>query len=237
MSVLARWLGLSHPRLDPQAAARLAAWRGLVTPTPSRHDLETGRFVVVDVETTGLNLARDRLVSIAALAMTGRGVRLGETFEVILRQDAASTKENILVHGIGGTAQVEGEPPAESLLRFLEFVGKDPLLAFHAAFDAGMIRKATLRHLGFRLRHRWLDLAILAPALFPELGEQQRGLDEWSAHFAIPNYARHDAMADALATAQLALIVFEAARARGITSVARLTDLERLQQLRQQSRA
>ena len=44
-------------------------------------------------------------------------------------------------------------------------------------------------------------------------------------------------MADALATAQLALIVFEAARARGITSVARLTDLERLQQLRQQSRA
>ena len=237
MSLLARWLGLSTARLDPPAAARLAAWQQLANPAPREHDLETGRFVVVDVETTGLNLARDRLVSIAAIAMTGQGIRLGETFEVILRQETASARENILLHGIGGTAQVEGDPPAESLLGFLEFVGKDPLLAFHAAFDAGMIRKAALRHLGFRLRHPWLDLAILAPALFPELGERRRSLDEWSAHFAIPNYARHDAMADSLATAQLGLVVFEAARARGIKTLARLTDLERLQQLRQQSRA
>lgn len=215
---------------------RFTAWQKLAAPGPERHDLANDRFVVVDVETTGLNLARDRLVSIAAIAITGREIRLGETFEVILRQDSASTRENILIHGIGGTAQVEGEPPVESLLRFLEFVGKDPLIAFHAAFDAGMIRKATLQHLGFRLRHRWLDLAMLAPALFPALGEQQRSLDQWSSHFAIPNYARHDAMADSLATAQLALIVFEAARARGITNVARLIDLERLQKLRQQSR-
>lgn len=237
MSLLARLFGRGAPPLDAAATRRLETWRRLPVPAATSHDLADGRFVVVDVETTGLNLARDRLVSIAAIAMTGRGIRLGETFEVILRQEAASTKENILLHGIGGTAQVEGEPPAESLLRFLEFIGKDPLLAFHAAFDAGMIRKAMLRRLGFRLRHQWLDLAILAPALFPELGERRRSLDEWSAYFAIPNYARHDAMADALATAQLGLIVLEAARARGIATLARLMDLERLQQLRQQSRA
>jgi DNA polymerase-3 subunit epsilon len=237
MSFWSRLFGRRGPELDEQAAQRLADWRALPETKARQHDATAGRFVVVDVETTGLNLAKDRLISIAAIAMDGRHIRLGETYETILRQAAASAKENILLHGIGGTAQVEGVAPVEALLGFLEFVGKDPLVAYHAAFDEGMIRKAVQLHLGFKLQHRWLDLAFLAPGLYPELASRFRALDDWTGYFEIPNYARHDAMADSLATAQLGLIVFDKARRKGINDLQGLQDLDHIHRMRQHYRA
>jgi DNA polymerase-3 subunit epsilon len=237
MSFLARLFGRQRIVLDETSAQRLAAWRALPETKGRQHDATTGRFVVVDVETTGLNLAKDKLISIAAIATDGRHIRLGETYETILRQDAASAKENILLHGIGGTAQVEGVAPVEALLGFLEFVGKDPLVAYHAAFDEGMIRKAVQGYLGFKFQHRWLDLAFLAPGVFPELASRFRALDDWTGYFDIPNYARHDAMADALATAQLGLIVLERARRKGINDLQALQDLDHIHRMRQHYRA
>jgi len=237
MSFLSRLFGRGRVVLDEAAAQRLAAWRALPETKGRQHDASTGRFVVVDVETTGLNLAKDRLISIAAIAMTGRQILLGETYETILKQDAASAKENILLHGIGGTAQVEGESPVDALLGFLEFVGKDPLVAYHAAFDEGMIRKAIQQYLGFKLQHRWLDLAFVAPGLYPELASRFRALDDWTGYFDIPNYARHNAMADSLATAQLGLIVFGRARQRGVCDLQGLQDLDHVQRMRQHYRA
>jgi DNA polymerase-3 subunit epsilon len=237
MSFLSRLFGRNRVVLDEAAARRLAAWRELPETKGRQHDAAEGRFVVVDVETTGLNLAKDRLISIAAIAMTGRHISLGETYETILTQDAASAKENILLHGIGGTAQTEGESPVGALLGFLEFVRKDPLVAYHAAFDEGMIRKAIQQYLGFKFQHRWLDLAFVAPGLYPDLASRFRALDDWTGYFDIPNYARHNAMADSLATAQLGLIVFGKARQKGVCDLQGLQDLDHVQRMRQHYRA
>jgi hypothetical protein len=46
-----------------------------------------------------------------------------ESFRAVLRQASASDDENILVHRIGGTAETEGEDPADALLRFLDSPG------------------------------------------------------------------------------------------------------------------
>ena len=53
-----------------------------------------------------------------------------------------------------------------------------------------------------------------------------RVLDDWLGVFGIENYARHDALADALATAQLLLAVLAAAERAGLPAWA---DLARLQ--------
>lgn len=223
MNLFARFFNAA-PVLGTAEKARLEAWRRLPTPvSPS------SRCVVVDVETTGLNLSRDKLIAIGAVAVDGGRIGLGDSFEIVLQQQASSNRDNILIHGIGGTAQTEGVPPVEALLRFLEFIGKDPLIAFHVAFDKTMIKRAIKHHLGFSFKHPWLDLAYVMPGLNPELAHRLRALDDWTDHFGIQNYARHNALADALSTAQLYLGALQQARHRRIESYNGLQDLEKIQ--------
>lgn len=192
-------------------------------------DLADGRFVVVDVETTGLSLADDHLIAIGAIAIHAGRIVIADSFDVLLRQDVASKKANILVHGIGGTAQRTGLPPEEALLAFLEYLDGAPLFAFHVAFDETMLRKAFRKYLGFEFRHNWVDLAYLLPELFPEYAQKYHALDDWLVHFAITNDARHNALADAQATAQLGLIALRSARAKRIVDFKSLRELEKTQ--------
>jgi len=204
MSWLERLFQRAGPVLSAEQASRLAAWHAL-PPVDINIPGNAARYVVVDVETTGLNIIKDQLISIGAIAVTNGRIVLADSLEVVLQQGQASEKENILIHGITGTSQRGGEPPADALLSFLEYIGKDPLIAFHVAFDNTMISKAIRKHLGFNFEHGWADLAHIAPALYPELTYNCRSLDQWIAYFGIINFARHSALADALATAELLL--------------------------------
>jgi DNA polymerase-3 subunit epsilon len=226
-----RWLTAlfsSRPALSPEQAARLEAWRRL-PPESLNRSLADTRCVVLDVESTGLDLARDRLIAIGACAVAGGRVRLGDSFEVVLRQDRASAKDNILVHGIGGQRQRAGIDPVEALLRFLEYLGKSPLVAYHVAFDQTMIRRAMKDHLGHRFDHPWVDLAYVMPGLMPEYARKYRALDHWTRHFHIGNHARHSALADALATAQLLLVALPMAARAGMGRYVQLQELEKAQ--------
>lgn len=229
MNWLTRLFG-GKPPLNPEQAARLAAWRALPAPEPNA-PIAGSRYVVVDVETSGLNMRKDRLIAIGAVAVTGGRIALSDSMEVVLRQQRVSTHDNILIHGIGGTAQSEGVPPADALLDFLEYLGKSPLIAFHVAFDQTMIDRALKTFLGLRFGHPWADLAYLAPALHPELARSHRTLDQWMAHFGLGNYARHSALADALATAELMLALRERMRARRVDNLRDMRALEKAQRM------
>ena len=87
--------------------------------------------MVVDVETPGLSLADDHLIAIGAIAGLCGHIAFADSFEAVLRQEVASNKANILVHGIGGSAQRTGLPPEEALLAFLDYLDGAPLFAFH----------------------------------------------------------------------------------------------------------
>jgi DNA polymerase-3 subunit epsilon len=225
MNWLHRLLG-KKPELTPQQAQRLAAWQELPSPRQDRA-LSESRYVVVDVESSGLNISRDRLIAIGAVAVANGRIQLDDSFEIVLQQDRVSEKDNILIHGIGGTAQREGMPPADALLAFLEYLGKDPLIAFHVAFDESMISRAMRTFLGLNFRHAWADLAYVAPALNPQLARRYRTLDDWMGLFHISNYARHNALADALSTAELLLALQPNLRARGAARFDGLKALER----------
>ncbi len=218
----------SRPQLSPQQRQRLAAWQALPRPALEA-PITAARCVVVDVETTGLNLMQDRLISIGAVALVNGKIVLGDSFYVILQQQAASDKKNILLHGIGMTAQLQGEPPADGLLAFLDYLGKAPLVAFHVAFDETMIRRALSEHLGLPFKHPWIDLAYVMPALNPSLAGKYHSLDDWIGHFGIHIDARHNALADALATAQLLEIARVQALKTNITNIAGLRSLEKAQ--------
>jgi len=214
-----------NPALDTAQLARLEQCRRM--PAVSL-DLPFGaqRVLVVDVESSGLDPYADRLLSIGAIDVSAGVIRLDSAFEVLLRQEWASADENILVHHIGGSAQLAGRERADGLLDFLCVSGKAPLVAFHVDFDRVLIERTVKAVLGIRPENSWLDLALLAPALFPKHAATARVLDDWLRVFGIENHARHNALADALATAQLLLAVLAAAKGCGLATWA---DLARLQ--------
>lgn len=162
---------------------------------------------MLDVETSGLNAKRDRLLAIAAIGMQVDWPRqtlhidLGDSFEVVLQQDHASSHANILLHGIGVQQQRAGLAPTEALQAFRQFVGNSPLLAFHCAFDEAVIqRHMTQHHLG-ELSNPWLDLDHLCAVTCE--GVRARALDDWLRHFKIECSVRHQAAADTLAECEL----------------------------------
>lgn len=192
-----------RPQLDdPQAEGRLQSWLQLPSAATDQPIAST-RWVVVDTETSGLDIDTCRLLSIGAVAIRDDRLCLGDSFETVLQQPVSSSVDNILIHGISGNQQRAGQPMVPGLLDFLEFVGSSPLLAFHARFDATVLDRALQQTLGITLQRPWLDLAWLAPALWPEQAAQRHSLDDWAAAADLVAYARHSALADAAMTAEL----------------------------------
>ena len=189
-----------------------------IAPRPATSDAAEARWVVVDCESSGLDPHVDRLLSIGAVGVGAGRIVLGDAFTVLLRQAQASDADNILIHGISGTEQLSGEAPADALAAFDAFAGDAPLAGFHTPFDRALLERAFRSATGRRWRRRWLDLALLAPSLFPGLARGRTTLDHWLEAFQIDHPARHDALGDAYATAQLLLVLLEAARGQGLTS-------------------
>lgn len=227
------WLRRS-PAVAPDAELTRACEQ-LPKPGPwSELPLREQRFVVLDLETSGLNMQRDQLLSIGAVVIEDGAIDLAQQFECTLQRSAQKVSASVLIHGIAPSELAAGVAPAEALLAFMQFVGASPILAFHAPFDQHMLGKALKDDLGYKLEHRFLDVADLAPLLCPEVTLRQAGLDDWTAHFGLQVQQRHHASADALVTAELALILFSRARKQGLETPAALADALSRWQRRQQ---
>jgi len=216
--------------LPAAARARVAALR-LRSRQREREDRSTAagllslsRFVAMDLETTGPNMMKDRIISIGGVAVAERAVQHGAAFEIVVRQDSESRVDNILIHQIGGQEQRAGAEPVGALLSFLEFLDGSIAVAFRAEFDSTVLRRELHGVLGIRLPTRFLDLAVMLPALFP--GTQNDSLDDWTRFFGLPPIGRHHAIADAYANAQLLLLVLDKAQRLGLATAADLLKLE-----------
>jgi DNA polymerase-3 subunit epsilon len=187
-----------------------------------RTPLEAVRWVVLDCETSGLDLARDRLLSVGAVAVSAGEIRLADCFSALVAQATPSGADNILIHGIGGDAQRSGRPLAEVAAGLRAYVGEGVPVGFHAPFDAGILR----RH-GVKLGREWIDLATLMPALFPQRAPRRGTLDQWLAELALPAHARHDALGDAFASAQLLLVALAEMKRRRFATVEEIVKAER----------
>jgi DNA polymerase-3 subunit epsilon len=220
------WPFTRSPRigLPPAEAGRLAALKAAPQVSP-RTPLKDLRWVVVDVETGGLNPQTDPLLSIGAVEIRHNRIDLGASFEASLQQAAATSHENILVHGLTHSQQLAGMAARDALLDFAEYAADAAFVAFHAGFDRTALQVAAQKELGWGFPGRWLDAAVIAPLLFPALAKDCRHLEEWLDAMHIFNFARHSAVADAAATAQLWLILLEAA---GRQCIRTLKDLESL---------
>lgn len=186
-----------------------------------RQQPHAARWIMIDVETTGLDPRSDELLCVAAMAIDMRHdapqLVVADSFEVVLRQSSpTASHDNVLLHGIGWGQQRQGRPAHEALSQLSQWVGDSPLLAYHAAFDRQVLQQAFKRQRMAQPPWAWLDLADLLPAAFPKV--QARSLDQWMQALGVHCVQRHQAAADVWASAQLFLKAWPRWQSQGLSS-------------------
>ena len=207
------------PTIRESDAVRLAT---LAKPVESKQLLEKQRFVVVDLETSGLNTLKDKILSIGAVTIEDSAIALGNQFSRTLRRENHAVSESVLIHQIPPSEVAAGARPGKALLDFMEYVGSSPLIAFHAIFDQRMLVREMKDAFSYQLTHTFYDAAEITQLLYPEHGMRNPGLDDWVKFFGLQVLQRHNACADALVTAELMLILLKRAKQRGITTLSEL---------------
>ncbi len=184
--------------------------------------------VVIDTETTGLNLARgDSVVSIGACRVVGGRLLASEVFDRRVNPQRPIPPESTRFHGLTD-ADVEGAPPLAVVLPQLRaFIGDAVLLAHNAAFDLTALRQGETAA-DVRFDMPVLDTWLLARGL----GEPRPpgyGLDELAEHYGLcfPPGTRHTALGDARVTAELWLALLPRLAERGTQTLEQALALQR----------
>ncbi|MCW5718005.1 MAG: DNA polymerase III subunit epsilon [Bauldia sp.] len=102
------------------------------------------REVAFDTETTGLDVASDRIIEIGCVELINH-IPSGRTFQAYLNPQRQISNDSFLVHGI--SEQFLADKPLFGAIadEFLEFIGDDPLVAHNADFDYGFINAELAR--------------------------------------------------------------------------------------------
>ena len=169
-------------------------WAGLLQPPPA------GEWVSLDLETTGMDPARDHILSLAAVPVRDGRVLLSERFERRIHTARSFGIDSIRHHRITPDEASTGEQITDVVRAFLHWLGSRRLLGYNLGFDLDMLGPHVRAATGFALPNATVDLA-------DEVARRQRqqrpnapvNLD--FAHIAdtlgVPMVERHSALGDA----------------------------------------
>lgn len=175
-------------------------------------------YWALDLETGGLDPKRDPILAVGMLPVREGTIRLGEAFQTLVRPppDGAISVESVRAHQLV-PGDVRDAPPLEDVLRQIdERLGDGVLLVHMAAMDVSFLRRAHAN-----LGRRWrkppvvdtVDLLVRVAkrARLIDPAAQDRlpnvNLSAARRRLGLPEYAAHDALTDAIATAELFLVL------------------------------
>jgi DNA polymerase-3 subunit epsilon len=172
----------------------------------------------LDIETGGLDPARDSILAVGMVPVRGGHIQLGAAYRTLVqpedgrRIEPASIQAHQLVWG-----ELREAPPLRDVLREVAArLDRAVLLVHQRAIDVAFLRRAFERHgvswprplvvdtvdllvaTARRDRFRLPDMPADLPTL--NLGRARR-------KFGLPEYQAHDALTDAIATAELFLVL------------------------------
>jgi DNA polymerase III epsilon subunit family exonuclease len=104
------------------------------------------RFIVFDLETTGLDPTRHEIIEIGAIRVQVNS-EVHDSFQTLVKPLKRIPKAITRINGISQEmVDQEGEPLEIALTEFVEFIGDLPLVSYNAEFDMGFLLNATDRH-------------------------------------------------------------------------------------------
>jgi DNA polymerase-3 subunit epsilon len=198
---------ISLPRADAEHPVGIHHDLGLheqpppLAPVTEATALDALPVVVLDTETTGLDVASDRIVSIGAVRLQGPRILRHLTLDRLVNPEQAIPARSTAVHGIS-TAMVAGAPRfAEVLPAVLEFLSGSVVVGHCIGFDLKMLEREAARAGIAWAPPPSLCTMRLAGGLFSEADELS--LDGLAERLGVTVRGRHTALGDALVTAEV----------------------------------
>ena len=195
-------------------------------------------FVVLDTELSDLDRRTGEILSIGAVRIREFTLRPGERFSTLARPERAMATGSTLIHRLTPERLMAAPPLAEVLPGFVDWCGGAVLVGHYIDLDMGFVNRETRRLMGRDMANPCVDTLRMAQAyeerrdgayLGAHLDTLSYSLTALSARHGLPDFPRHDALADAMQTAYLFL--FLARKIRG-GSIATLKDLWEVQRAR-----
>lgn len=199
----------------------------LFDPRSERRDVDRGLaeldYVVFDTETTGLRPGKgDAIVQISGVRLVN-GKPTGEEFDTLVNPGMPIPPLSTRFHGITDD-MVTGAPDAPQAVRsFAAFAEGAVLVAHNAAFDMKFLRMLEPRS-RVVFRNAVLDTLLLSFIVQPN--HTSHTLDAIAARFGvgIPDEARHTALGDARATAEIFLRMLPVLQRDGLGTLGRVLE-------------
>ncbi|MFP5347627.1 MAG: PolC-type DNA polymerase III [Actinomycetes bacterium] len=174
-------------------------------------------YCVVDVETTGLDLRRDSIVSFGAVCVVDGRVRVGDCAYQIVRPGCDVSMRSVCIHGLRPADLADAPSQAEALPVLADLLDGRVLVA-HAAWIERAFLSRAFRRIGTRLVGPVVDTAglVRAAGLDREaLPGHEPSLERTAVSVGLEPHSPHHAIGDALTTAELMLVM--AVRLRAVT--------------------
>jgi DNA polymerase III epsilon subunit family exonuclease len=175
-------------------------------------------FVVVDVEATGAKTPPNRLIELGAYRI--RGGRIVDKFLSLVNPEIPIPRFVVSLTGISNEMVKRAPVFADLAPQWLDFVSDSVLVAHNAPFDTSFLNHEISRvYPGHRMMNPHLCTVMLSRRALPTLLNHR--LDTIASHFSIPIVSRHRAGSDALATAEIFLLLLtELQETHGIKDLA-----------------
>lgn len=149
--------------------------------------------VVLDVETTGLDYTREKIIEFAAVKLTD-GV-ITDSFETLINAQQHIRKSSQAIHGISEEDLKDAPLEEEIYPKIFEFIGDAPIVAHNAIFDFSFLNRTSKRLYQKPLTNRYVDTQQMFKEVYPQM--ESCGLECLMNTFNVEYSTRHRAMADA----------------------------------------
>ena len=160
-------------------------------------------FICIDLETTGLNPKRDRIIEIGAVKVR-KGI-IVETFQQLIDPRQQLEERVEILTGIT-SKELEGQPTIQEVFPTIkDFLGEDVLLGHRVLFDYSFLKRLFTNEKS-TFERKGIDTLKLARQFVTEC--ESKKLESLCKHYEIRHQA-HRALGDAMATVELYQILAE----------------------------
>ncbi|TWX74188.1 exonuclease domain-containing protein [Colwellia sp. C1TZA3] len=166
-------------------------------------------ILAVDFETTGLDAVQDKLLSVGCVELSNNQIKLGSSYHQIINTKGSLKANNVTIHQITDDQKDQGKPLAEVVEQLLKRLAGRVMLVHFARIERQFLRQACLELYGMAPPFPIIDTLVVAKRRLDKrdvaYDPSELRLLALRAKYDLPEHYAHNALNDAIATAELLL--------------------------------